>query len=450
MNTEPSLLEQFLPAFFWLIVILITANFIRSNHRDKPEYRYYLLNVYFKLFFALAFASYYYFGIKGDTVAYFDSAVSLNNLFIKSPSLYFQELWNTPDYQTYWQIYDAQTGYPPGWIYREPEAFFVSKFISLFSFLAMKSFFAMTFMLAFLAASASWKLFTLINGMNLMKEKYLAIAFLFIPSVNFWCTGISKDAMTYIFVCYVLYYGFRLLNEKINFKLVAYLLFSIFIIYHVREVILYVLTIPFILSIFTRYFKKKGYKPVSIGFMRTFVLLTGFTLFSLNFSSKSEDELLASNAFLQEAATTQGDFESNVTYEGSRYSLGTIEFTLVGLIQIAPAAAIAGLFRPLIWEALEPTLLLNGLESLIFLYGLLRFFGNRPLSKFRYIKNNEFLLFSLIFVLLYAFITGLTSGLFGVLVRLRAPLLPFLMLLLFVDFSSVLKRKKQEADTEFS
>lgn len=364
--------------------------------------------------------------------------------------MYFQELFNTPDYQHYWQVYDAQTGFPPGWIYREPEAFFVSKFISLFSFLAMKSFFAITFIFAFITASASWKLFTLVNKMGLMKENYLAIAFLLIPSVNFWCTGISKDAMTYTFVCYVLYYGFRLLNEKITFKLIVYLLFAIFIIYHVRVVTLFVLGIPFILAVFTRYLKKKGVTPVNVGFVRTFLLLVGFISFGLTFSSKTEAELLASNTFLQEAATTQGDFETNKTYEGSRYSLGEIEFTLTGLIQIAPAAAIAGLFRPLIWEALEPSLILNGVESLIFLYGLIRFFGNRPFSKLRYIRNNEFLIFSFIFVLLLAFITGLTSGLFGVLVRLRAPLLPFLMLLLFIDYSSVLKQKKQDAETELS
>ena len=46
------------------------------------------------------------------------------------------------------------------------------------------------------------------------------------------------------------------------------------------------------------------------------------------------------------------------------------------------------------------------------------------------IQSHELLLFAISFVLIMAFVTGLTSGLFGVLVRLRAPLLPFAIILL--------------------
>ena len=51
------------------------------------------------------------------------------------------------------------------------------------------------------------------------------------------------------------------------------------------------------------------------------------------------------------------------------------------------------------------------------------------------IRENEFLLFSFFFVLIFGFITGFSSVIFGVLVRLRAPLLPFLALLLVIDSS---------------
>ena len=63
-------------------------------------------------------------------------------------------------------------------------------------------------------------------------------------------------------------------------------------------------------------------------------------------------------------------------------------------------------------------------------------FGNNIVQSLRTIRNNELLMASLIFSLILGFFAGYTSGLFGVLVRFKAPLLPFLFL--------VLMYKKQE------
>jgi hypothetical protein len=48
------------------------------------------------------------------------------------------------------------------------------------------------------------------------------------------------------------------------------------------------------------------------------------------------------------------------------------------------------------------------------------------------IRKNEFLLFSLVFILIIGFMAGFTSILFGVLVRIRAIILPFVYLILTV------------------
>ena len=139
---------------------------------------------------------------------------------------------------------------------------------------------------------------------------------------------------------------------------------------------------------------------------------------------------MAQNAIFEEAAITQRDFSTNVTYGTSRYSIGTIEFTPLGLVQASPLAMIAGIFRPFIWEALSPTLILNGLESAFLIFLVIYFFSSKVGTKVSLIQTNELLLFAVSFVLIMAFVTGLTSGLFGVLVRLRAPLLPFAIILL--------------------
>ena len=48
-------------------------------------------------------------------------------------------------------------------------------------------------------------------------------------------------------------------------------------------------------------------------------------------------------------------------------------------------------------------------------------------------RQSEFLVFAFIFSVLLAFMVGLTSGLLGVLVRFKAPLLSFFLLILTVD-----------------
>ena len=57
------------------------------------------------------------------------------------------------------------------------------------------------------------------------------------------------------------------------------------------------------------------------------------------------------------------------------------------------------------------------------------FWGN-VFRKIKKIRKEEILVFALIFSLFIAFVSGFTSILFGVLVRIRAPLLPFIFLVL--------------------
>ena len=57
------------------------------------------------------------------------------------------------------------------------------------------------------------------------------------------------------------------------------------------------------------------------------------------------------------------------------------------------------------------------------------------LKKVKIVRQNEFLVFAFVFAILLAFMVGLTSGLFGVLVRFKAPLLSFFILVLTVEFN---------------
>jgi hypothetical protein len=427
-----SLLD-IIPVFFWATIILVVALVVRSSKSHLPEYKYYMPNIFMKMFFACAYGAFYiYVYGGGDTTAFYDAAITLNNLFFKSPELYLEQMITTPNPYQFTTFYDTTTGYPPGWIYREPEGFFVSKIISILSFFTLKSYFAMSLIFSAFAAHASWKLFQLVRSYNFNNEKLIAFGILFLPSVNFWCTGVSKDSVIFIAALYLISHAFTIISSehKSKFRNYAMVILMSFLIYHIRNFVLVAIIVPLLFSISARLVKAFGGGNMAVITFRTLILIVGIVGIGRSFILQSEQDFLSSNSALQEASVIQKDFQTNETYGNKKYDLGDVQFTSIGLIKVMPLAIVTGIYRPFIWEALSPTLILNGLESIIFLYFTFLFFRRNFIQKWNFIRGHELLIFCLVFILIIGFMTGMTSILYGVLVRLRSPLLPFLMILL--------------------
>jgi hypothetical protein len=221
-----------------------------------------------------------------------------------------------------------------------------------------------------------------------------------------------------------------------------------FITYHIRDFIFLAITIPFSLAISARFVKVYGGGDYVVILVRTLIFVGGIALVGGSLISKSEEDFLESNSLVQQAATIQNDFSNNDAYGTKKYDLGEITFSPFGLAQILPIAVITGIFRPFIWESLSATLILNGLESIVLLYFTFLFFRRKPFKKLKQIRGHEFLIFALFFVFIIAFMTGLTSGLFGVLVRLRAILLPFLFVLLTFEVDRLQVNDLETLDSE--
>lgn len=440
MEASYFTLLDIIPAILWAIIIIVGALIVKSTKTNKLEYKYYLPNLYAKIFFGITYGLFYLFMYGGgDTTAYFDGAICMNNLFFKSPELYFEQLISTPNYYQFTTFYDSTTGYPPGWIYREPEGFFVSKIISIFSFFTLKSYFAMTIIIASLTAHASWKLFQLVRSYNFCDQRYLVIGILFLPSVNFWCSGVSKDSIIFIATLYFIYHAFTVISKEhtTKFKNFIMLAFMAFLIYHIRSFILIAILVPILFSVIARVVRALGGGAFAVITFRTLILIIGILGVGRSFILQSEQDFLNANGALQQASIIQKDFQLNDTYGNKKYDLGNVEFSATGLLKVMPLATLTGIYRPFIWEALSPTLIMNGLESIVFLFFTFLFFRRKLVAKWTFIRSHEFLIFCLIFILIIGFMTGMTSILYGVLVRLRSPLLPFLVILLTINIPSL-------------
>jgi len=420
--------------FLFIIYTIIFYAIYSSNKKNVAisSLKYFKYNFFLKIVLVFLFSAYYFFTVGGgDTIAYWDGAICMNNLFWKSPSSYFVELFSTPSPNLLWEHYVVyNTGLPPGWIYREPESWFVSKFCSIFTFFTFKSYLAGSVFFAFLLAKASWRLFELVKSFKLHQTKYIAFAALLIPSVVFWCSGITKDTIVLLSIIYI---NVNFLEIILKFpgnnkKRIFFILFYGFLLYHIRDFMLSVIGVSIMVVLMARLANKYRKKPFAFYSLRLLTITIGVIIFLTQGNKMAESEQL------KQAQIVANDFEKNTTYEGARYSIGVTNFSLTGLLVGFGPAVVAGVYRPFLWEGISTSLIFNGLESAYFFYLTWLFIKSNFRRKINIIRKSEFLVFAFVFAILLAFMVGLTSGLFGVLVRFKAPILPFFLLILTVDY----------------
>ena len=418
----------------WIGILFASINTTYSKNADLSHYRFYKNAFYAKFFSAIIFSIIYiqmYEG--GDSTAYWDTAQKLNNLFWESPSRFFNEFFNNELNRERYQNFNFdKTGLPPNWIYKEDEAWYAAKAFSLLTFITFKSYFAMTMITAYISFRVSWLLYEVVVKYNLFTERIAAIGVLFLPSTCFWCTGITKDMLIYTCVIYLLIQLFTFLNPsqlKLNRNWLLGVV-CVYLILYIRDFMLIAAIGPFVMALGARWSRAQ-----TSGFSKWLIQLSfiGIILFAMTTFLGSEK----GQEFAAEAEVIQKDLKTNPTYGNNRYDLGVTDYSTNGMLRAMPISIYTAFYRPYLWEGDSIFVRISAVEAFFFLLMTLRFvFGNNVIQSLRTIRNNEILMASFTFALILGFFAGYTSGLFGVLVRFKAPLLPFLFL--------VLMYKKQE------
>jgi hypothetical protein len=261
----------------------------------------------------------------------------------------------------------------------------------------------------------------------MFKVKAVLIAFLFFPSVTFWCSGFSKDSIVYLLTLLLIYQLFMRLKWSDNFsitRLISMVLIFI-LLFNLRHFIALAVIIPFFLALVVRFGNRWNNRPVILYLFR--VITYGIMIIGFIVVSQAEQ----TQTLILEAQITQSDFSQNPIYTGARYEMPYIDGTPLGLLRSMPLSVFIALYRPFITENIGVNFILNGLESAGLIILSLFFLINKNLfNNVRYLFKNEFAIYALTFMLLIAFMAGYTSILFGVLVRIRAIALPFFLLLL--------------------
>lgn len=414
----------------WLIVFtIITIGIYLRNHQN-PDYKYFMPHFFWKMFLGIAFATFYVYTYgSGDTTAYYQGAECLKDLAMEDPSSYLHELISGPSGDYIPSYYNSRTGIPPIWIYKEPNSWFICKLASFFAFFTFKSYLALNLIFSFISTLITWRFFLFVRSFLTIRVGYVAIAVLFIPTVGFWCSGLLKDTVVY---CASLILLMNLIKALKGLKVthVVWIILSAYIIGATRSFVLISILIPFIVT-FIFYFNRSASFIVkfitrTIGVGIVFLVIFAYSRYSSTFEELSTQNLVST------AEVIYNDFQQNQGYTGKRYDLGISEFTTSSMIKTTPVAILTAIYRPFIWEASGFFMLVNGLESLVLLYFTLKLFQKRDKLAPRMEEESRiFFIICLFSCLIMAFFVGFTSGLFGVLVRLKAPLIPFFLLFVF-------------------
>ncbi|MBP9151610.1 MAG: hypothetical protein KBF73_04945 [Flavobacteriales bacterium] len=424
--------------FIMVPLLLVIIHYVAGRTTQQEigkhsEYKYFKPGLLFKVYGGLIFAlvyTFYYDG--GDTIVYWQDAKLLNTLILSEPACYLKILFG--DTRPAWfYCFDLTEGVPQQYL-RDQQAYTVSRLSSPAALLSIDSFFGCTLLVAWLGFGGIWRLYRVFveEYPNLQKE--LAIAFLFIPSVAFWGSGVMKDAYTFTAACWMTsaIYGLLLKRRDIIWNIIAVLL-SGYIMLTMKPYIFVALMPGTLLWVVFNRIQK-----IQSGFLRVLsapiIIMIGFVIGSVVFSQTSgQMESYGSvDSMVEKAVATQEDLKREA-YEGNSFDIGTIDPSISGMLSKAHLAIFAGLFRPTLLDAKNPVMLISALEnSILMLFLAYMILKVGVFSFVRYVFAKPMIMFSFFFAIFFAFAVGLTTSNFGSLVRYKIPSLPFLLASLYM------------------
>jgi len=305
-----------------------------------------------------------------------------------------------------------------------------------FCLLAFKSFIATTILLSSFSFIGLWKLYEVFIDQFPTLKRQFAISIFFIPSVFFWGSGILKDTYTLSSIGFFIFglYNFQILKKR-KVKYFLMILISAIVFINIKPYYLFALLPGSLLWIFFNRIQRisNQFLKVTIIPFVLVVLFAAVILIFNNFGSYLGEYSL--DKILSKAVKTQQDLVRSA-YGSNSYNIGEFDASIGSIITKVPAALNLALFRPYIWDARNPVMVLSGLENL-FMLGFSIYIVIRVKFSIllRSLFSHPLLIFSFLFSLFFAFSVGVTTFNYGALARLKIPCIPFYLSSLFILYS---------------
>lgn len=438
-----SAFDFILLPFYLAIIGFIAYRIQQKNIEQHSEYKYFIKALYVKIFGAIALCLIYtlYYKEGGDTTGYFLSSKAVGNVFFKNPKAFLSIMLNqrTADIHS---NFTQETGYP--WYWYDSHAFSVVRFTSLFIFLGGFKYILTSVLVACATFTGTWRLYLTFCEYIPKRQKELAWAVLFVPSVVFWGSGIMKDSFLLAAIGWLLYSVNKIITTRKYLRYGFTILVSLYILMAIKPFILYGIGVGLSLwLLFSTMYNIKNQILRIICYPLVIIVVGGIGIGIFGFVSSLAGGYYGSvNTMLERAVIIQDDLTRDYYGENS-FDIGKFNPTLPGIASKFPVATIAGLFRPFLWESRSVVMLLSGLENtILLLLTLYIIFRTGPGFVLKTLFSKPyFISFSIMFAVFFAFSVGLVTANFGALVRYKIPVIPFYLAALIAVYDKFQQRK---------
>lgn len=435
------------PPFYIMAIYAIAFHVKNRNYlgKKKEHFKYFIPALTFKIIGAISFCTIYTFYYEGgDATNYFESAATYVNVLYNEGFGAFSDIVMFFKNDVYLTGHFNETNGYICFAAQDYYALFTVVLTVPICLIAAKSFYATAIILSSLSFIGSWKLYEVFVIHFPAYKKQFAIAILFVPSVIFWGSGVLKDTYTLSAVGFYTYCIYRFfIEKKWHVKYLAGLIAFSLILIFIKPYIFFALLPGSLVWIFFQKFdniRSPLLKALSIPMLLVTVIVTISVALDYLGAYLGEYSL---DHVLEKAVKTQQDLVRD-QYGANSYNIGTFDASLQGISSKIPAAINMALFRPYIWDARNPVMLLSGLENLILLLLTIYVIVKAGYHKIIFILfSNPLLVFSFLFAIFFAFSVGLTTANYGALVRLKIPCIPFYVATLYMLHILTIEKREE-------
>ena len=334
------------------------------------------------------------------------------------------------------------------WYWNDPQSFFVIRLAAILDILTFSSYSATAVLFAVIAFSGGWMFFLTFYKRYPDMHRWIAFSVLFVPTVIFWGSGIFKDSITLAALGVATYTFHRIFIER-KFEIGSVLLMalSFWVIFSIKKYIL-LCFLPAVLL----WWVATHMSRISSPMLKIIVApLTGMFAILLSYYAVQkvgeDDPRYQISRLAETAQITSYDIRFGWgarNGEGSGYTLGELDGSWQSMLELAPQAIITALFRPYLWEVINPLMLLSSIESLALLLLTIYVMWKARWKLFSYVDHPD-VLFCLVFALVFAFAVGVSTFNFGTLSRYKIPMMPFYLLSLGIIYAYSKRDRKLAA-----
>ncbi len=435
-------LLDYIMFFVYVVIFYILFAWRRKKIKDPVLRKYHRQGFWIKVFSCFAYCMFILLFSPGDSNGlYHREGYNIYQMILSDPSKINLLFISGKDFDQSLLADIFNAGY-----FSEESNYMVTRFVALFSFVTFGRFLAISLFFSMISFTGVWRLYRFFYEQYPQLHKQFAIAILYLPSFVFWSSGILKDPLCTGALGWITYSLYGMLYRKKN--PLVYLPILIFFSFLIIQVKVYIIVsyLPF----FAMFLLFKNVTLIRNKFVKFLIVcgvILGCVFGFLSIASTMQQALggFAAGGVTKKIKNYQANYEAQASFATSNFSLG-VEFdgTAQSLVKMAPAAVVATLFRPYIWESKKASTLLSSLESLammsLTIFVLIKVGIKKTLFT---IISKPIVLYCLMFSLIFALFVGATTLNFGSLVRYKIPALPFYVIGLFfiLYFNNKLKMK---------